>query len=1581
MSVQMESSIELIKDYTPRIPGVEDSKPFTHIAHVSDIHIGSRLDRYQEYNNVFDTFAKTMKESSFKDTLLIVMTGDIYNWKSRLAPEDITCFNRLISNLYPLPILIIPGNHDAVLNNKNREDLLSPLVSHYRHVVFSKNTEVFTIRGLKFFHISVFDSRPEPELYNAMLAACNVHVDAIKASVDAASAAAAADSAPKITIIRTNDEEGTKRSPTIHAITTNATFANVGELRKDIAAIPAPHTQAIVTHPPKQKTTNEILEEKIKGIREETKPILLYHGFVDGAKMGSHTVSSCAISRRIMELSKITLVGDIHESQFIYPHAAYAGSLIQQNVGEDAYKGFILWSVEKNRGRFIEIPNRCIMVRVDYRKGQEGIRIYDRMTRGMSEEDKKMLLKNITRVTIITQSYGLILKQQVDEVKATFGRLDNISTVDGGIGSRSDSILTNPEISLPADGDVNGVNITTSAAGPLNATDAADVAKQNIINAVMAASAQLSPLETQIATIKQLLKDKADKLIPDLAALVTITGPGDIKAVEQLTARGAKIADITNKIVALHREYMTDQPIRKWSIKSMKWDNVLIYGPGNYIDFRSIANRGSVHDNSMRSGGVITGCIAPNRSGKSSIFDILVYALFGEHLRGDKKSIFHRGSSTLAVRVDFEVNDVSYYIERVDQRNKSSTIKLCKFNSDGRTEDLITGESIPDTYAKMRQLIGTLDEFLATGLFYDNENDIVRLGRKARRETLSKLFGLINNDNVIKEEKKKLKDLNAKLHEIETRFRNKLILGATGGGNNTSAAMSTTEESFNTTLTDVEEKLLSHKSQLTAAEKRQNELKKESGALDAEWYATSAEIKDIKDSLKSLNEINMIIKMQMETLAKKESRMRDLKNMIRVRVVELPSGMRSSTVRPLTEQTKKEYSTLLASELLPSQNSVSGVDKLPEYCLSWRSQLADTENELKGINERIIAVFGDNKIANANAAVDANAEIASAEKQIADCNAKLIAETAESNKLIAATNELLTQMTSQQSNNGAQQQIWTYHDLSTAEVATWNSELLNSIISTERTIRGINLDLHKSNIMAAERAVSNAESRTQYKFNDGCSDCTNNMRVLNNDLMRAKEELAKRIAEAESATSKHNAEEEKLARLESKRKGLESIVASMRAVDAGVAKIKNLNADIANYTTRRDKFQKCAAELSNRVVLEKYASTLQEKINAADGLYNDYLRAQYILTREEIDLATELPKINADVTAAREKLTKYENKGKSLNAAEEKLTSLTTSRTATQTSIVEYSELIGQLKLLIDDLEDFIAVKKEYDASTPQLRADIELHTIYLSLLGAKGLQTQVIKRNIYSVVSKINAVLSSITTFRLAVDVSDAKIDLFISDSVAGDLTKDIPIELASGFQKFVISLIFRLSLTHSLFTSSRFVICDESFSTFDQNNLMHVPDLLNAVKEYYDFIFIISHIEVLQQCIEVPIYISLEEKLELVSSTSAGSTGIGKERKPTNSDSVANIITSKIVAPEGAIAPVYTIPIEIKPDLKHIKTCKEAKAGGSDTTAVPAAATKITCECGAIVQKRSLATHKQSAKHLAALATNVVTNAINAI
>lgn len=126
--------------------------------HISDIHIRN-FKRHEEYRRVFNTLVEKIKETKTKNSL-IVLTGDIVHSKTDVTPELIYQVQSLLKNLSETcPVLMIPGNHDANLNNDHRMDALTPIVEALNNdnLVYVKSSETFDIGGVTFCHWSVFD--------------------------------------------------------------------------------------------------------------------------------------------------------------------------------------------------------------------------------------------------------------------------------------------------------------------------------------------------------------------------------------------------------------------------------------------------------------------------------------------------------------------------------------------------------------------------------------------------------------------------------------------------------------------------------------------------------------------------------------------------------------------------------------------------------------------------------------------------------------------------------------------------------------------------------------------------------------------------------------------------------------------------------------------------------------------------------------------------------------------------------------------------------------------------------------------------------------------------------------------------------------------------------------------------------------------------------------------------------------------------------------------------------------------------------------------------------------------------------
>ena len=116
----------------------------------------------------------------------------------------------------------------------------------------------------------------------------------------------------------------------------------------------------------------------------------------------------------------------------------------------------------------------------------------------------------------------------------------------------------------------------------------------------------------------------------------------------------------------------------------------------------------------------------------------------------------------------------------------------------------------------------------------------------------------------------------------------------------------------------------------------------------------------------------------------------------------------------------------------------------------------------------------------------------------------------------------------------------------------------------------------------------------------------------------------------------------------------------------------------------------------------------------------------------------------------------------------------------------------------------------------------------------------------------KVNDLLSIITDFTIKFDISDGKIDIYLDRNIYKDKTRNIIINNASGFERFIASLAIRIALLElSNLPKINFMAIDEGWSSFDTHNINNVGTILEYLTSKFDFILTISHlIQIKEHC-----------------------------------------------------------------------------------------------------------------------------------
>ncbi len=199
---------------------------------------------------------------------------------------------------------------------------------------------------------------------------------------------------------------------------------------------------------------------------------------------------------------------------------------------------------------------------------------------------------------------------------------------------------------------------------------------------------------------------------------------------------------------------------------------------------------------------------------------------------------------------------------------------------------------------------------------------------------------------------------------------------------------------------------------------------------------------------------------------------------------------------------------------------------------------------------------------------------------------------------------------------------------------------------------------------------------------------------------------------------------------------------------------------------------------------------------------------------------------------------------------------------------VRNTEVWDSIKLLEEKLED---INKILDSTKEETKGDYhqlslkyqeklklieaieenknsyEFFDVYSQLIDKKtGIKSTILKSVCASLEKYVNYYLNIITDFQISIEW-DKDIQIYTIDAGSeGKSLEKIPVDLASGFQKFILDIILRISLS-KMFLNNNFLnlIIDEGFGNLDTENLTEFCKVLNKLRYQFRNIFIITHNE----------------------------------------------------------------------------------------------------------------------------------------
>ena len=1178
---------------------------------------------------------------------------------------------------------------------------------------------------------------------------------------------------------------------------------------------------------------SKITKGMIKGITHKNPYLIaLYHGAVHGAKTDvGYRMNNTQLLAKDFDGYDYVFLGDIHKYQYLNEQKtiAYAGSLIQQSYGETIkLHGVLKWDLFKSESKLLEIDN-------DY--GYCTIKI----VAGVMEE------------TDIPPKPHIRLQ------------LENTTPI------QCQDIVKNLEKKYQIQGIVKDADFST------NATIIRDKSKKKKKNSDSESDTLLRPssYETQETIIKAFLTKKGleEDKITDVIDLHK-------KIYQQVLAKKGETSDSDSNdtITQLSDPVHNLTKNQRWTIMELKFSNMLSYGEGNIIDFR---NYNSNH---------IIGIVAPNHYGKSAILDIILFCLFDKFTRSSAvRDILNKNKTTMSCSLMFRIGSQVYLIERNGHRSKGgkgSNVEISvnfftiTYNKKGvEKRECLNADTKLLTNKKIIELIGNYDDYLATcfSLQSGKNNTFLDMTQKDRKEYLNSILRLNVFEDCHKFAKNKSNELMAQAKLLEKIVGSKSIDDTKKSIKKIDADLNKlfVERYFKQfkVLSSVNDiiKTIRQKPLISYAELTEYNLKTVSD-IDITIERLLKKITDSKNTIDidDIHKKKIVFEDKMKTLNetlktfRKDNDLSDkrteLESLLK-QIVTVNKAVKQFDLDDLQEETDKINDRLgvihsalenLFDETL--SDKINRIDELKILILGLRKKLVTVPFD--GIEDAVTKRTElKSRLATTRKEIETSSKIILSSTHLTD------ADIQKFNLLIEAYNEFtndigdLSDITIVVEEKCEQiHQKYSNRSLKMKSKIDRNStdpnleKNFNKMLIEEKDLKAkiVTIDFQVMTMMdntSIERKITKAEAEL-----DQLKEFTGTKREITN--LKQETSLL----------------EEKLILIKDKIKQkneYDKIQESNLKINDSISKLKTSIAEIEN----------------KEQYIEDEIDDIQEEINILQSKEKD--------NEKQLKLTLKYTSHLVILKRYRLEFTEYEHY---------RLLHLkwSTIKKEIEHEISTIDDAIGkknlEMKLIKNDLTQYMERRKDFD----EVSTEANLYALYVQLMNYNGLPYEVLKNYLPRIEADVNQVLRSMVNFGIEfmfVDKDTEEVqNIKQTKTNAGCVdvnicyygAKPYNVQLASGFEKFIIGLAIRMTLCQiSLMAKPNFLIVDEGWSCLDTDNLNNVHQIMDYIKTQYEHVIVISHLDQLKNQSDYIINIDKKNGYSYINTTPYAKTDKKKKKK----------------------------------------------------------------------------------------------------
>jgi exonuclease SbcC len=822
-----------------------------------------------------------------------------------------------------------------------------------------------------------------------------------------------------------------------------------------------------------------------------------------------------------------------------------------------------------------------------------------------------------------------------------------------------------------------------------------------------------------------------------------------------------------------------------------------------------------------------------NGAGKSSLLEAMTWAIWGES-RAKNDMVIREGTTELAVEFEFRLSENTYKIVRTYKKGKAASQGLEFQVYDAASDRFrpLTETTTRDTQKKINHTLGiSYDVFINSSfILQGRSNEFTAKNAKDRKEILVGMLGLDRYQLLSAESKERAKKMESKA-EAKAEAAGRLQAEI-----EQEPQLLQTVDTLANALLDVKAEvaeLTKAKEVVAAALKKIEAVRSESREVQAELASLQKQLATLGDDVKRLtlkkSEFENILNRRV-SIEQNLSAYQSLKAEVEKFSEQEKEAARLTQQKRETEFRIETAETKLNAERQSLDRDIRTARQAAE---KWQRSLSE--------RPRIETELG--KLVTLKTEREANEKLLS---QLKSAELGFVKET-ERLKSLAATLRV------QQAD--IKQKGTTLRDVADARCPLCLSPL-------DETHRAEVLEKFRTDYKATQDelakidltlAVLNADEQQHTQKLRDAEKKLQSFKALDADFGRLSAELAS-LAAAESELATLQAD------IATKQEALATLTAQLDSRTHIQDDLKNLAA-IVEALSQLGYNEADAAQAKRAFEAVRNAEVEHEQLKNADVAQHDLVQQLDLIAhrREQLDVQI------CEQQAKADNLASNMSGETDLLQQDRELSGTLTQKHAAEKDLTVRLE-VGKKQLEI--IEEKKTALEKLAAEFNGLQEEAKTYRLLEEAFGIKGIQSLIIENAVPELEEKANALLHRLTDGRTTLSIETLKdqknektvetLEIKISD-VEG-VVRDY--DTYSGGEKFRVDFALRIALSKLLSERSgmpiKMLVIDEGFGTQDASGLDAIVEAIHAIKDDFEKIILITHLEKLKDAFDVKIVVT---------------------------------------------------------------------------------------------------------------------------